>query len=1134
MIKILGIDVGTQSLGWALISANKDNDFNAIIDSGVVIFPKGNNEDKQGKEFSRSQARTTFRGTRRLRQRRKLIKYRIVNFFKQYNVDIENEIFFENKTNQSSDPMRLYSLRNQALYEKLTLHEIAQLLVFFNNKRGFKSNRKNQEKDEDKGKVKESIKSLYEKLAIEHSETLGQYYYNLIQAHRRGERLQERILGNYTARQMYVDEVEKIWQKQSEFYPEILNEEHYNSLIKKGIFYQRNLKSQKHLISKCTFEPEKRVAPKSHPIFQSYRLLTNLHNIKINYADGNLRTLSENEVIDIFNAIKYLAVINEKSNYDVAKTRSAIKKQVSSILKLGKKDKLTDIELIPLTTEIRIKQALGETFFNTLNEENLLNLHHCLHFFEDDEKLKFWIKNKYHVNDEQAENFANIVLEQDYASISVKACNKLLPYLAQGFSLTNAKAQVYMDGEKNKSKRGENPNKHYQEWLNDNPIKKDKISYYNFNELRNPVVQKSLSECIGVVNAITAKYDKPDLIRVELARDLKKPRSERDEIKQKQSFTEEKREQLALFLNNKKIFQKQVSKFDSIIDKYLLWLELGNDDSKLNEQIEEVKKVKKLKKPKDLLSKFSYWLECNRQCPYTGDIISLSDLFSGKYEIEHILPYSRSLDNSQSNKTLSQRAFNQQKGNQTPMEYFETQGKQALEQFKKRIAHFNESKREKFLCTDNLNDDFTNNQIADTAYTARLLKNKLKEILPQNQIQITKGGITSLLRKFWKLNHLLHIDLSISNEKLLQTLKNRKDHRHHAIDAIVIACTSRQIINIVNKHTHFRDNTDIVFKNDKNNKAGLHIENSILKAPWFGFVEDVHESINNILVNYRFRKRLVQQKTNRIKTKEKGKFIEQKAIGVRDVMHAETVMGKMLTCDENQYVKTKPINTFTEAKHLESIVDKPLRDFLQQLVIIHGIGILKSNSIQWPENHTGRILRNVKIFEKSNSMIEIRKGAFVEPDNNFCIAIYEGETETMKKGVSTITTKRDYEVVSFYKAVQKKLNGELLFPKSKNGLALKMSLKQGDMVVMYKTSPDEIDWDKKKNIFDSTYKLVKMNQTNGQIIFSKHFLANTNADKDANPVILRPNYNTLNCIKIKLNRLGEIYWRSDIGYLDKK
>lgn len=1130
MIKILGIDVGTNSLGWALILANADNEFIKLMDMGVTVFPKGNNEDKSGKEFSRSLARTQQRGARRLRQRRKLIKQRITAFFNQIRIDIEKDIFFENESNKNSDPLQVYSLRYKALHEKISLLEIAQLLVYFNNNRGFKSNRKNDAKDSDSGKVKSSIKSLTEKLIAEKYETLGHYYFELIQAHRSGERLQERILNNYTAREMYVEELNKIYKKQQAFYPEILTNEVYDQLIKKGIFYQRDLKSQKHLLSKCTFEPSKRVAPKSHPTFQAYRLLTALHNIKINYADGNLRSLTEQEVIRIFDAIKYISIENKDGKYDAGKTRTEIKKVISNILNIGKKDKLTELEIMPLTTEIRIRKALGENFFNTLSENQILNLHHCLHFFTDDEKLKSWIITKYKVNHEQADKFADIVLEQDYASLSIKACNKLLPYLANGKSLTDAKTLVFEDGKQ--LHIAKNPNQNYQEWLVEKPIS-NTIKYLKFNELRNPVVQKSISECIGLINAIISKHGKPDIIRVELARELKKPRTERDEIKNKQKNTEEKREQYAAFLNAQNIFKKEITKFDSIIDKYQLWLELGGDDEKLKEQIGE---IKKLKNPKDLLAKHTYWLECNRTCPYTGEVISLTELFSGKYEIEHILPYSRSLDDSQVNKTLSQRAFNKDlKGNKTPMEYFESLGKKELDAFTQRIAHFSEAKRERFLFKGDLNDNFTNNQITDNAYTAKLLKNKLLEILPQNQIQITKGGVTSKLRRFWGLNHLLHIDDSITDPKLLETLKNRKDHRHHALDAVVIACTSRQIVNIVNKHTHFYDNTDLLFDPNNANRPGFRMVNHTLKEPWFGFVDDVKEKINEIITNYRFRKRLVQVKINKSKhnklLKNKPKAELQRTLAIRDILHAETVMGKNHLCAENQYIKTKAITTFTDFKQLENIVDAPLRHFLLQFATIHGIKALQKEKIQWPENHEGRILRNVKVYETSKSMIEIRSGAYVEPDNNYCIAIYEGEKEVIKKGKSSIEMKRDFEVVSFYKAVHQKIKKQLLFPKVKNELPLKMVLQQNDLVVMIDENIDEINWSKPETYFNKIYRVVKIAQ-DGRISYAIHNKSSVNTSDDAKPIAINTNYN-INCIKIKINRLGEIIWRSDIGYINK-
>ncbi|MBA3604322.1 MAG: hypothetical protein H0W50_11960, partial [Parachlamydiaceae bacterium] len=557
--------------------------------------------------------------------------------------------------------------------------------------------------------------------------------------------------GRPTERQMYLDEFDLIWEAQKKHYPDVLTgskTEYDNILIKPYkeriqalkefkktnfwhireycIYYQRPLKSQKKFVSNCQFErgrfeiekkhqlengvekiKEKRIwkskakkaCPKSHPLFQEFRIRQKLHQIRYSSTSEDVfKVPLKNEWLPVLTEflmenkelyLKETKKIKEENKYWCSKLlyeKGLINNIGDYIFFIDKID--ADVigedqienKIFGNITYSSFKEALGEEIFHNLKrqiikrkehlnqkeveieESKLFELWHHLYIakdglFKEDDWLKCILTapTKWNFTHEQADKLITFGLQPDYGSYSSKVLKAILPEMRKGLNEYEALKSV---------ERG---------YINsDNTIGskvqlKEKISQLSYQELRNPVVERSLSKSIKLVNAILDQYKDINRdhfeIRIESTRQLRKPRQERENERRKNSDKDKLRDQYAAFLtkNKEKIgFKNDIQKYDSIIGKYELWLQMNmNEDDEVF--IKEFKTFSKITKKEDRL-KHKLWLECGRLCPYTGKTINLTDCFSAEVEIEHIIPLSRSLDNSFNNKTLTYRSINAEKG----------------------------------------------------------------------------------------------------------------------------------------------------------------------------------------------------------------------------------------------------------------------------------------------------------------------------------------------------------------------------------------------------------------------------------------------------------------------------------------
>lgn len=809
---ILGLDLGANSIGWALLKAGpsaKEEKLKpfGIEKAGVRIFEAGVEGDiESGRDESRSVARRDARGIRRRLDRNarrlsslfsqlqeagllpvddKLKKPKTKSKRSREDQRIEREAEAKerhviiNKFDQKIlpaykkeielAPKKLpYLLRAKALDKKLEPHEIGRALYHLGQRRGFLSNRKaNSKKDDDLGKVKQGILELEGKMEAVDARTLGEYFSKLNPE-------QERIRSRWTSRKMYDDEFNAIWDSQAKDWPGILKPE-LKKKIYKTIFHQRPLKIQHHLIGKCQYEEGRRRAPFAILAAQKFRILQQVNNTYLIDQDGVileftpeqrqilLAALDKKSGISFKGAMKLLGLKNYHFNFEKEEGKG---------------------EFLGNETSAKLIDLFGEEKWNKFTGQEKDQIVEDLFSIQHQKGLEKRGKEKWGLDEKKAEEFSEINLEEGYCGLSRQALAKLIPLMEQGKKYMEAVKEVYPDRFKLEEK----------EFL---PMLQEEMP-----ELTNPVVKRVISELRKVVNAIIREYGRPEEIRIELARDLKKTRKQRKEIWEKNKQNENVRKDAA-----EKIIKEAGIPVPrrADIEKYLLWQ------------------------------------ESNGRCPYTGKTINIKKLFGGEVDVEHIIPFSVCLDNSYYNKTLCDAEENRKrKNNKTPWQAYGSDEKKwddilaRVKQFGGQAAK-DKLRRFQLKELDDL-DDFVSSQLNDTRYASTLSKKYLGFLYGEkamSRVQASKGGITAYLRDVWGLNKIL----GDGGEK------SRADHRHHAVDAITIALTDRSTVKKLSDASKRA-------LHEKRNRFGK------MEKPWEHFWEDVKKAKDETTVSHRVTRKI--------------------------------------------------------------------------------------------------------------------------------------------------------------------------------------------------------------------------------------------------------------------------------------
>ena len=918
--------------------------------------------------------------------------------------------------------MEPYGLRKKALYSKLSKYELGRVFYHLCQRRGFKSNRIADVDDKEKSKVASSISELQKEIDSSKSKTLGEFLSSL-DAHT------DRIRGRYTSREMYENEFGQIWAKQKEFYPVLLSEE-AEKAIKDGIYYQRPLASQKSIVGRCKFEKNKKRCPASDPAAQEFRMLQEINNLKISGGD---RLQEEKQVLTKAERDVLVEHLNSHENLELKKTPGLLKLPKNQEYKTNFDEKK---KIKGMMTIVGIKKALKKEF-DRLTQENVREIWHTLYFSQSNDWLVAHLMKKWNFSEECAKNLSKIKLEKEYSNLSYKAINNMLPYLREG--------EKYHEAAR---KAG-----YHHSQVDEDIVMTDYLP--EPKNLRNPIVMASLYQLRKVVNALIDRHGKPDIVKIELARDLKKPKQERIAITKKNNEMNARHNEIEDILKNEQGIA-QVSREDIV--------------------------------------KYKLWEECNRICPYTGKSISKSQLYSEDVEIEHILPYSRTLDNSYMNLSLCFKAENARKGNRSPYELYSNEPERYAAVLE-RVKDFPSPKARRFAQKEIKTDDFINRQLNDTRYIAREALSYVKHIC--SEVIVSQGQLTSTLRALWDLNCILP-KLTEDEEQYesQEAVKNRGDHRHHAIDAIVTAAMTRAFLKRISTE-HGKNVRDIKLLRSK------------FPAPWDGFKEDVKEAISNIIISHKVNRNL------------RGSLHDETLYGqIRDI-DGETLVG------ENKkpfYRVRKPLESLT-ANEVKNIIDPVVKQTVIERLEKFGFNendnkpVVDKKAFVEPlylkGSKTGKetIIKSVRIKITSSSMKKLRDyNVWAEPGSNHHIEIFANEDGELS-----------FRTVSLFDAVKSKDKKESVIDKKggKGGDFL-LSLMKNELI-MVGGMPEGLDLDDKSmynKILKKIYRVQKMDVL-GNVVLRLHYVTAT--DQKVKRGVLRKNYNTLiaaNPVKVDIDPIG--------------
>ena len=963
---VLGLDLGVGSIGWCLIALDAQGDPAEILGMGSRVVPL-NNATKTieafnaGAAFTANQERTARRTMRRGFARYQLRRYRLRR-------ELEKVGMLPDAALIQLPLLELWELRERAATagERLTLPELGRVLCHINQKRGYRHVKSDAAAIVgDEGEKKKDSNSAYlagirandEKLQDEHK-TVGQYFAEQLrrsQSESPTGGISYRIKDQIFSRQRYIDEYDQIMAAQRVHYPDILTDAFIRMLRDEVIFMQRPLKSCKHLVSLCEFEKQERVmrvqqddgkggrqlverrvkfgpkvAPKSSPLFQLCRIYEAVNNIRLTRPDGSPRDITPEERAKIVAHLQSSASLSFAALKKLLKEKALIADQLTT--KSGLKGNSTRVALaaalqpypqyhhlldMELETRMMTVQLTDEETGEVTEREvavvtdsyvrqPLYRLWHILYSIEERDAMRRALITQLGMKEEDLDGglldqlYRLDFVKPGYGNKSAKFICKLLPQLQQGLGYSEACAAVGY----------RHSNSPTSEEITERTLL-EKIPLLQRNELRQPLVEKILNQMINLVNALKAEYG-IDEVRVELARELKMSREERERMAEGNRRREKENKAIAEKIRECGLFPTK-----SRIRKYMLWEEAGE------------------------------------KCLYCGQILTLSQCLNGDdMEVEHIIPKSVLYDDSYGNKTCACHECNQTKGNRTALEYIRAKGWEAeyMERINglldKKAISYSKHQRLRWLKED-IPSDFLERQLRLTQYISR----QAMAILQQGirRVSASEGGVTARLRSLWGYDDILHtlnLDRYDSmgetervsregetTEKLrIKDWSKRKDHRHHAIDALVVASTRQGYIQRLNRVSSESEREAMseeieVQKATKTDKLSL-LERWLTQRPHLS-VRAVSDKVAEILISYRPGKRVVTRGRNiyRKKTADGREVtcVQRGVLVPRGELMEASLYGKILSQGRERIVKRYPLHALKG-----EVVDPRLRELIAE------------------------------------------------------------------------------------------------------------------------------------------------------------------------------------------------------------
>lgn len=1131
MDRILGIDTGTNSLGWAII--DKENGTANLVAKGTNIFTEGVKIEK-GIESSKAAERTGYRSVRKHYWRRKIRKISLLmllsdnNLCPQLSRDSlkqwrlkktypDSESFMEWQRTEDKTNVNPYRFRYICLNQKLDLTDFTQryilgrALYHLNQRRGFLSNRKDTTK-ESEGAVKKDIDQLSEDIKAAGCEYLGEYFYQLYQ---RGEK----IRNHYTARkEHYLKEFHAICAKQ-ELDADLVKK------LEKAIFDQRPLKSQKGQVGTCTFEKGKPRCPSSHPLYEDFRMYSLLNNIKVQVhtlyenAERGLTEEEKQKVIPLFKRKSKRTFPFE----DIAKKLAG--KNNYAYYKSGEEKPFMfnyqmDTQVSGSPVNAQLEEIFGEDWLNSVCEVYTLadgktrfqimnDIWHALFFYDDEDKLKGFAMSRLQLDEEQAGRFSKISMPNDYAALSLKAIRKILPYM-RDYGLIYSEA-VFLANLVEVLPSHIWGIKEMREAAIENVI--EVMHSYDKNNIDGLTLEKCvksfLKDRYNVSDADLKKLYHPSMMDLyprqrpneEGIYQLGSPRISSVKNPMAMHSLFRLRKVINLLLKERMITPDTKIHIEfsrDLNDANRRWAiqTWQRDNEKDRERCrKEIEKYVKSPTDTDIL-KYQLWEEQNHKCLYTGEEIAITDFLGDnpKYDIEHTIPRSAGGDSTKMNLTLCSNRYNRDvKKTKLPTELA------CHDEILERIASWKERYEE------------LDRQIRKTSTKGATSKD-------EKDSKIRRRHLLSLQRDYWRgkyerftmtevpegFSRRQGTDISVISRYARMYLKSvfkqvyivkgiatsdfrkiwgiqeeyakkeRVNHVHHCIDAITIACIDKAEYDKLAQYYHQSDE----YQQGRGERPQF-------EKPWPSFVSDIKQIQDELLIAH-YSKDNMPKQAKRFVRDGKGKKVLTQGDTARASLHNETYYGAIEVDGEVKYVVRKSLDGLDE-KDVKNIVDGEVRSKVENAISLHGSLKKALEETIWMNEEKQIPIRKVRVFtgsvtrpihirqQRDQSKHEYKRQYHVQNDRNYMMAIYVGQD---KKGKE----KREFELVnnitaaSFYRRSNDRVptDSQLVPLKSKSGYELRYKLKIGTMVLLYENSPEEV-WElDRRNLQKRLYKVTGM------------------------------------------------------------
>jgi len=904
----IGLDIGIASTGYAIMELDEDDRPIKIIRIGARVFNKPENP-KDGSSLAAP--RREARGARRRLRRKSHRKQRIWRLLENEGlVTVEKENVY---TGLLSD---IYKLRVQALDRAVTNEEFARILIHLSQRRGFKSNRKadtKETKKKEKGLL-ESVDANKSKMEESGYRTVAEMFVNdgRFEKHKRNKPSTANGYLGTVSRDLVLDEVKKIFAAQRSFSNVFANET-FEAQYTKIWAGQRSFDegpggdSQykvnfEDMVGFCTLEKNEKRAPKASYSFELANLLQKINNIRLTEG-GNDSVLTPQQR----NKLEALAHHAEKLTYK--KIRKELNIPTSHLFNHVRYDKDKTLEEDILAQEGKTKFEYLKAYhamrvaLKSINPDRISaimpsqrnEIARIFSLYKNEDRVKASLDaTDLSVIDKQ-ELTQNLGSFSKFGNLSVKALDKIIPHLQLGLSYDKACEAAGYDFQGHESG-------------NKNPIISLKhLAEATKYEITSPVARRSLSQCAKVINAIIREMGDipPVYINIELAREMARTHKQRGEMEKAMEDNQRRNEQLKNEIKEAAIFEPRPHD----IVKLKLWKEQEGS--------------------------------FGGKCPYCLKPLEYEQLFDVGYaDVDHIIPYSDSFNDTYNNKVVVHTECNRQKGNRLPMKYLsgETQDKFVV---LVNQARLNPVKRRALLkprLTQEDRDNFTQRNEQDTQTISRFMFNYLRNHLQfsplesgrERHVTAVNGGVTAQVRK------------------RLGIQKIREDgDKHHAIDATIVACTTQGMIHDITRHSKYKET-----RYSKQETA--YGKDEHFPEPYPGFVLDLERNLKDVFVS---------------------RAPERKVTGPA---HKETIKGVAPSGELIKKVALSSVKLDKDGEidgYYRKEVDMPLYEAIKQRLLAHGNDPKKAwvTPLVKP-NGDGRVVGKIKIAEKSTISVPVHKG----------------------------------------------------------------------------------------------------------------------------------------------------------------